>query len=74
VVVTRETLPPGATALRDAGVELPDSDALTRQRAGRLGVPAARDRHAPTARALDGERGAHDRALGVRARIDSLSS
>src|SRR5689334_10449062 len=39
VVVTRETLPPGATALRDAGVELPDTDALTRSALAGLGVP-----------------------------------
>ena len=39
VVVTREILPPGATALRDAGVELPDSDALTRSALAGLGVP-----------------------------------
>jgi len=39
VVVTRETLPPGAMALRDAGVELPDTDALTRSALAGLGVP-----------------------------------
>ena len=39
VVVTRETLPPGTTALRDAGVELPESDALTRMALMGLGVP-----------------------------------
>jgi uncharacterized SAM-binding protein YcdF (DUF218 family) len=39
VVVTRELLPPGTTALREAGVELPDSDALTRSALAGLGVP-----------------------------------
>jgi len=39
VVVTRETLPPGELALRQAGVELPESDALTRSALTGLGVP-----------------------------------
>jgi uncharacterized SAM-binding protein YcdF (DUF218 family) len=39
VVVTRETLPPGDVALRAAGVELPDSDALARRALIGLGVP-----------------------------------
>jgi uncharacterized SAM-binding protein YcdF (DUF218 family) len=39
VVVTREILPPGTTALREAGVELPESDALTRSALAGLGVP-----------------------------------
>ena len=39
VVVTRETLPPGETALRAAGIELPESDALTRTALLGLGVP-----------------------------------
>jgi uncharacterized SAM-binding protein YcdF (DUF218 family) len=39
VVVTREALPPGDTALRDAGVALPESDALTRTALLGLGVP-----------------------------------
>ena len=39
VVVTREILPPGASALGQAGVELPDSDALTRSALAGLGVP-----------------------------------
>ena len=39
VVVTRETQPPGATALRHAGVELPESDTLTRTALAGLGVP-----------------------------------
>src|SRR5262245_38863789 len=39
VVVTREMLLPGDTALRAAGVELPESDALTRTALTGLGVP-----------------------------------
>ena len=39
VVVTRETLPPGTTTLREAGIELPESDALTRSVLMGLGVP-----------------------------------
>jgi uncharacterized SAM-binding protein YcdF (DUF218 family) len=39
VVVTREALPAGTAALRAAGVELPESDALTRQALVGLGVP-----------------------------------
>lgn len=39
VVVTRETLPSGDSALREAGVELPESDALLRRALGGLGVP-----------------------------------
>lgn len=39
VVVTRETLPPGAVAAREAGVEIPESDALTRTALTGLGVP-----------------------------------
>ena len=39
VVVTRETLPPGDAALRAAGVELPESDTLTRQALVGLAVP-----------------------------------
>ena len=39
VVVTRETLPPGTTALREADIELPESDALTRTVLMGLGVP-----------------------------------
>jgi len=39
VVVTRETLPPGEAALRAAGIELPESDALTRTALIGLGVP-----------------------------------
>lgn len=39
VVVTREALPTGDVALRAAGVELPDSDALTRMALIGLGVP-----------------------------------
>ena len=39
VVVTREPLPRGSTALRDAGVELPEGDALARQALAGLGVP-----------------------------------
>ena len=39
VVVTRETSPPGATTLRGSGVELPESDALTRTALIGLGVP-----------------------------------
>jgi uncharacterized SAM-binding protein YcdF (DUF218 family) len=39
VVVTRELLRPGQTALREAGVELPESDALTRTALLGLGVP-----------------------------------
>ena len=39
VVVTRETLPPGEPALRSAGIELPESDALTRTALIGLGVP-----------------------------------
>jgi uncharacterized SAM-binding protein YcdF (DUF218 family) len=39
VVVTREILPPGAVTLREAGVDLPDSDALTRTALAGLGVP-----------------------------------
>ncbi len=39
VVVTREPLPPGDIALRGAGVELPESDALLRRALGGLGVP-----------------------------------
>ena len=39
VVVTRETLPPGTTALREAGVDLPETDALTRTALMGLGVP-----------------------------------
>jgi hypothetical protein len=38
-VVTRETLPPGAAGLAVAGVELPESDALTRAALTGLGVP-----------------------------------
>jgi hypothetical protein len=39
VVVTREPLPTGETALRAAGVELPESDELLRRALGGLGVP-----------------------------------
>ena len=39
VVVTRETMHPGEAALRAAGVELPESDALTRTALIGLGVP-----------------------------------
>jgi uncharacterized SAM-binding protein YcdF (DUF218 family) len=39
VVVTREMLPPGETVLRAAGVELPESDGLTRSALMGLGVP-----------------------------------
>ena len=39
VVVTRETLPSGAALRRAAGVELPDTDALTRSALMGLGVP-----------------------------------
>jgi uncharacterized SAM-binding protein YcdF (DUF218 family) len=39
VVVTRETLAPGTTALAASGVELPESDALTRSALIGLGVP-----------------------------------
>jgi uncharacterized SAM-binding protein YcdF (DUF218 family) len=39
VVVTREASPSGATALKASGVELPESDALTRSALIGLGVP-----------------------------------
>jgi uncharacterized SAM-binding protein YcdF (DUF218 family) len=39
VVITREPLPTGETALRAAGVELPESDELLRRALGGLGVP-----------------------------------
>jgi uncharacterized SAM-binding protein YcdF (DUF218 family) len=39
VVVTREPLPPGDVALRAAGVEVPESDAITRTALMGLGVP-----------------------------------
>jgi uncharacterized SAM-binding protein YcdF (DUF218 family) len=39
VVVTRESLPAGAVALRAAGVDLPESDALLRSALIGLGVP-----------------------------------
>jgi uncharacterized SAM-binding protein YcdF (DUF218 family) len=39
VVVTRETLPPGTTALAASGVALPEGDALTRTALVGLGVP-----------------------------------
>src|SRR6185295_11191392 len=39
VVVTREALPSGQTALAAAGVDLPESDALTRTALMGLGVP-----------------------------------
>jgi uncharacterized SAM-binding protein YcdF (DUF218 family) len=39
VVVTREALPSGEVPLRDAGVELPEADALTRSALIPLGVP-----------------------------------
>jgi len=39
VVVTRDAIPPGAAALRGAGVELPESDAQTRAALMGLGVP-----------------------------------
>src|SRR5262245_12006173 len=41
VIVTRETQPPGSATLRAAGVELPESDELTRRALQDLGVPPA---------------------------------
>jgi uncharacterized SAM-binding protein YcdF (DUF218 family) len=39
IVVTRDTAPAGSAALRRAGVELPENDALTRSALVGLGVP-----------------------------------